>query len=95
MFFIQRPVSRFPQHTYRLDYYQQSSEEQYYRDLAEEHSRRADLALRLAQQERQRALRERELRSIRARQYQEQLARRSPWAPQPYHNPDSAPAFDL
>ncbi|KAG9035584.1 hypothetical protein FS837_001885 [Tulasnella sp. UAMH 9824] len=103
MFVIQRPVSRFPQYTRRPDYYQQSPEELYYRELAEEHNRRSELALRLAQQERQRALRERELRSIRARQYQEQLARRSQYQPQYwsrrgsqfYNIPDSAPAFDL
>ncbi|KIO28915.1 hypothetical protein M407DRAFT_21992 [Tulasnella calospora MUT 4182] len=103
MFYIQRPASRFPQYTYRPEYYQQSPEERYYRELAEEHNRRADIALRLAQQERQRILRERELQSIRARQYQEQLARRSQCAPQHCNRrgsqfcnvPDSAPAFDL
>ncbi|KAG8927836.1 hypothetical protein FRC01_006853 [Tulasnella sp. 417] len=81
MFVIQRPESRFPQPTYRRDNYPHLLEERYYRDLAEEHSRRADPVLRRAQQERQRAVREQELRPIRARQYQEQLARRSPWAP--------------
>ncbi|KAG9024457.1 hypothetical protein FS837_005363 [Tulasnella sp. UAMH 9824] len=103
MFFTQRPVSRVPQHTYRPDYYQQSPQERYYREIAEEHNRRAELALRLAQQERQRALRERELQAVRARQYQEQLARRSQYAPQLvnrrgsqlYNIPQSAPAFDL
>ncbi|KAG9041926.1 hypothetical protein FS837_011562, partial [Tulasnella sp. UAMH 9824] len=103
MFFVQHPVSRFPQYTYRPDHYQQSLEERYYREIAEEHARRADLALRLAQQERQRAFRERELRAIRARQYQEQLARQSQYVPQNwnrrsshvYNVPDSAPVFDL
>lgn len=103
MFYIQRPVSLFPQQPYRPDYYQQSPEERYYRQIAEEHNRRAELALRLAQQERQRVLRERELRAIRARQYQEQLARRSHYEQRPWdrrhsqlHNvPASEPAFDL
>ncbi|KIO28919.1 hypothetical protein M407DRAFT_21994 [Tulasnella calospora MUT 4182] len=103
MFFIQRPAPRFPQYIYRPDYYQQSPEERYYRELAEEHNRRADLALRLAQQERQRILRAREIRSIRARQHQKQLASRSQCAPQHcnrrgsqlYNVPDPAPALDL
>ncbi|KAG8949372.1 hypothetical protein FRC04_008607 [Tulasnella sp. 424] len=103
MFYIQRPVSLFPQSSYRPDYYQQSPEERYYRQVAEEHNRRAELALRLAQQERERVLRERELRAIRARQYQEQVARRSQYEQllwdrrrsQLYHVPASEPAFDL
>ncbi|KAG8988456.1 hypothetical protein FRB90_002729 [Tulasnella sp. 427] len=74
MFFIHRSVPVFPQHTHRPDYYQPSPEERYYRQIAEEHNRRADIALRLAQQEQQRVLREREVRVFRARQYQQELA---------------------
>ncbi|KAG8973133.1 hypothetical protein FRB90_009999, partial [Tulasnella sp. 427] len=74
MFFIYRSTPTFPQHASRPDHYQLSPEERYYRQIAEEHNRRADLALRLAQQERQRALREREVRAFRARQYQQDLA---------------------
>lgn len=67
----------FPGFTSRPEYSQPSVEERYYRQLAEDHNRRADAAMRLAQQERERAAREREIQALRERQYQEELARRS------------------
>lgn len=77
MLFGQRPVSMFPGYTYRPEYSQPSLEERYYRQVAEDHNRRADAAMRLAQQERERAAREREIQALRERQYQEELARRA------------------
>ncbi|KAG9041436.1 hypothetical protein FS837_012267 [Tulasnella sp. UAMH 9824] len=77
MLFGQRPVSMFPGYTYRPEYSQPSLEERYYRQVAEDHNRRAEAAMRLAQQERERAAREREIQALRERQYQEELARRA------------------
>ncbi|KAG8986499.1 hypothetical protein FRB90_003974, partial [Tulasnella sp. 427] len=58
MLFTQRPISMLPAYNYRPEYYQPSLEERYYRQLAEDHNRQAEAALRLAQQERERAARE-------------------------------------
>ncbi|KAG9010800.1 hypothetical protein FRB90_007622 [Tulasnella sp. 427] len=78
MFFGQRPVSMFPTYNHRPEYHQPSVEEQYYRQLAEEENRRADAALRRAQQERaERAAREREIQALREREYREEQARRA------------------
>ncbi|KAG8949367.1 hypothetical protein FRC04_008602 [Tulasnella sp. 424] len=104
MLFGQRPVSMFPSYTRRPEYSQPSVEEQYYRQLADDHNRRADAALRRAQQERERAAREREVQALRAREYQEELARRAHLRQQPrsrrphsqfFGTPDFGSPFDF